>query len=176
MDENEQKKDKKVIAKKIFRIACIVLVILWVIATIVLSFTVYAAKKILTQEAEENEDFWKLKMAIARCYLSEQKGLFGNGKELYQKYLYSSNCDADINNVKWIATKIELKGSNFNYEGYIDTGRKDKILIKTDDDILRKIIDGQENGSNEIIIYSEPELSMHYSVDEEIFKVEYINN
>ena len=171
MDEN---KHKKGINKKIFRIACIVLVVLWVIATIALSFTVYAAKKILTQEAEENEDFWKLKMAIAKCYLSEQKGIFGNDKELYQKYLYSSNCEADINQVKWIATRIEINGLQFNYEGDISVLVNDKIPIQIDDPILQQIIDNQYNNSDELVIYSEPEIVMYYSVDQESFKVEYI--
>ena len=114
-------------------------------------------------------------MSIAKCYLSEKKGFFDD-KEIYKKKLYSSDCEVDTVKVKWIATKIELKDASSNYEGYIGLGRKEKIPIRITDATLQQVIDGQEHGSDEIIIYSEPNLQMYYSVDDEIFKVEYATN
>ena len=161
---------KKLNVKKLVRIFIIFFLGLWVSATVALSVTVYSQNKILTQETEVNEDFWKLKVAISKCYLSGKKNVF-DGKEIYTKKLYSSDCEADIIKVKMIATKIEIKGSDSNYEGYIKVGRKEKVPIKINDITLQQVVNNQEQGSDESIFYSEPNLVMYYSVDEETFLI-----
>ena len=166
--------EKKAKAKKSFQILHIVFVILLAISVVLLCFSNHEMYKILNQEAEDNEEFWDLKVAIAKCYLSEKKSLFGNNTELYQKYLYSSNCDAGINKVKWVATGIEIRGGQFNYEGDISIGIKEKIPIRVNNALLEQIIDNQYSGSEELVFYTEPDLVMYYSMEEEIFIVEYI--
>lgn len=159
-------------AKKFFKVARIVLIILLIIGLAISVSLNTAMYSILEEEEEYNSEFFELKVAIAECYLSGKGGLIGNDKTLYQDYVYSDS-KVSLNKAKWIASKINLES---NYTGKLKIPFSDEISIRIDNQYLQWIIDNQANRQPSFVMGGDPiEVFMHYDTSEKLFIIE-LNN
>ena len=158
---------------KIFKIVRIIVSITCVISLVISITLNIAMRKILKTEAEENGEFFELKVAIAQCYLEGKNGLLGGNEGLYKDVLHSNKCESDIDLAKWIATGIEVGGNWANYKAEMHLPFKQKIELRIDDETLQAIIDNNEVKSKELIMEGQPiELVMKYNMTDELFIVE----
>ena len=166
-DFNMKEKAKKVF--KVVRIILIIASIVLFIGSLILNSFMYT---ILKAEEGENREFFELKIAIAQSYLSGKGSLIGHSDNLYKDYSYSKNFNSNLNEAKWIASQIELRGEPTDYRGQLKIFGEE-FYFRIDNEYLQWIVDNKvQNQESNVMGGKQIDVFMHYDQSEKLFIVE----